>query len=123
MQARNAAARKILSWCNLRRRLWGVRAIAFVIPHRNRVVNRKEFGRLAATAHETEMPRFDDVSELSPEQRRRELAGILAAGVTRLHQLRRLNDKPATPHSETARKSASACLEVSGETVLSVHTG
>ncbi len=69
------------------------------------------------------MPTFNDPTELSPEQRRRELAGIFAIGVARLRQRRLLVGEPAAPPPETAPKSAASCLEVSGETVLSVHTG
>jgi hypothetical protein len=69
------------------------------------------------------MPTFNDPTELSPEQRRHELTGILAVGVTRLRQRRLLAGEPAAPPPETAPKSAASCLEVRDETVLSVHTG
>jgi hypothetical protein len=65
------------------------------------------------------MRHCDDPAELSPEQRRRELADILAQGVLRLRQRRRRTGEPPT----TAPNSSAGRLEVSGETVLSVHTG
>jgi hypothetical protein len=69
------------------------------------------------------MPTLDDPDDISPDQRLRELARILAVGVARLRQRRLLAGEPAEPPPETAPKSAASCLEVSGETVLSVHTG
>lgn len=62
-------------------------------------------------------------SELSPEQRRCELAGILATGVLRLRKLRLLADEPTETAGESPVESAADRLEVSGETVLSVTTG
>jgi hypothetical protein len=62
-------------------------------------------------------------SELSSEQRRREVAGILAAGVLRLRKLRLLADEPAESPPQTSAKSPTGRLEVSGETVLSVESG
>lgn len=66
---------------------------------------------------------FDDPTGLSPEQRRRELVGILATGVLRHRQRRLLTGEVAAPMPRTVRESAAERLEVSGETVLSVHTG
>jgi hypothetical protein len=66
---------------------------------------------------------FHPPSELSPEQRRREVAGILAAGVLRLRKLRVLAGEPAETPQETSAESATGRLEVSGETVLSVESG
>jgi hypothetical protein len=65
----------------------------------------------------------DDVSELTPEQRRRELVAILAVGVLRLRQRRLRAGEPAAPPPKTAPDSAAGRLEVGPETVLSVHTG
>lgn len=65
---------------------------------------------------------FTPPSELSPEQRRRELTGILAAGILRLRKHRLLAAEPGQTPRESSLESAS-CLEVSGETVLSVHAG
>jgi hypothetical protein len=62
-------------------------------------------------------------SELSPEQRRREIAGILAAGVLRLRRLLLLVGEPAESSRKTSSESASESLEVSGETVLSDESG
>jgi hypothetical protein len=62
-------------------------------------------------------------SELSPEQRRHELAAILAVGVLRLRQGRQRAGEPAAPPPKTAPNSAAGRLEVGAETVLSVHTG
>lgn len=66
----------------------------------------------------------DDDSQLTPEARLRELAGILATSI-----LRRLTRPIASPptHLETPpddfENSGSARLEVPNKTVLSVHTG
>ena len=68
------------------------------------------------------MRHCDDPAELSPEQRRRELAGILAQGVLRLRKCRRLIGEVGAPPT-AAPESSAGRLEVSGETVLSVHTG
>jgi len=68
------------------------------------------------------MHHCDDPAELSPEQRRHELARILAQGVLRLRQRRRLIGQSAAP-PPIAPESSAGRLEVSGETVLSVHTG
>jgi hypothetical protein len=68
------------------------------------------------------MRQIDDVSELTPDQRRRELVAILAAGVLRLRQRRLRAGEPAAP-PDTSPKSSAAGLEVGAETVLSVHTG
>jgi hypothetical protein len=65
--------------------------------------------------------RIDYASELSQDQRRREVAAILADGILRLRQLRfRCGDPVA---SETSPESSARPLAISGETVLSVHTG
>lgn len=66
---------------------------------------------------------FAPPSELSPEQRRRELTSILAAGILRLRKHRLLAAEPAPTPRESSLKSAAPCLEVSDETVLSVHAG
>ena len=61
--------------------------------------------------------------ELTPDRRRQEIATILAAGVLRLRKLRLLGDA-TTPHGPTNPLELSAQgLEVSGKTVLSVHSG
>ena len=65
---------------------------------------------------------FAPPSELTPDQRRRELAGILAAGVLRLRKRRLLAGESAQTTRKTSAESAAGRLEVSGETVLSVHT-
>jgi hypothetical protein len=57
---------------------------------------------------------------LTPDQRLREVAALLARGLLRLRDRRLLPD-PSTP--EYLPESVSNCLELSGETVLSVHTG
>ena len=69
------------------------------------------------------MRHFNDPTELSPEQRLREVAGILARGVLRLWQRRLLTGEATAPLSKTAPESSAGRLEVSGETVLSVHNG
>jgi hypothetical protein len=61
-------------------------------------------------------------NDMTPEQRRHELARMLARGVLRLRQHHRLIGHAAAPPTTTPESSAGR-LEVSGETVLSVHTG
>jgi hypothetical protein len=66
---------------------------------------------------------FDD-SLLTPDERRSEVAGILAAGVLRLSARAALpGDARELPAPKNPAESASSCLEVPGETVLSVHNG
>ena len=54
------------------------------------------------------MPRSTNPAELAPEQRRRELTRILAAGVLRLRKLRLLREIADEP----ARNSAAGGLDV-----------
>jgi len=70
-----------------------------------------------ATLYAVDLP-----ADMTPEQRRHELARILAQGVLRLRQRRRLIGQAAAPPTTTPESSAGR-LEVLGETVLSVHTG
>ena len=66
---------------------------------------------------------FDD-SLLTPDERRAEVASILAAGVLRLSARAALpGNAPELPATENQAESTSSCLEVSDETVLSVHNG
>lgn len=63
---------------------------------------------------------IDDPTPLTPDQRREEVANILAAGVLRLHARAALAPQctpKKSPELTTGR------LEVSDETVLSVHNG
>ena len=65
---------------------------------------------------------IDDPSFLTPDERRSEVAGILAAGVLRLRARAALPEVAAVelpPDEETG----GSCLELSDETVLSVHHG
>lgn len=62
----------------------------------------------------------DDPAAMTPDERLRELASILAAGVLRLRSRAAL---PADPGPENLPESGQDCLEVPAETVLSVHTG
>lgn len=67
---------------------------------------------------------IDDSSFLTPDERRAEVASILAAGVLRLHVRAAIPDDASVPSDpETAAESGSLGLEVPGETVLSVHNG
>ena len=59
---------------------------------------------------------IDDASFLTAEGRLTQVAAILAAGILRLHAL-------TDSRSENPPTSARAGLEVSSETVLSVHRG
>ncbi|MEX0678375.1 MAG: hypothetical protein WD063_14940 [Pirellulales bacterium] len=66
------------------------------------------------------MPNCADTARLSPDERLREAAAILASGVLRLRQ------RAALPPEKTLKNPAelpAAGLEVPDETVLSVHTG
>jgi len=56
---------------------------------------------------------------LTDEQRFREIAGILAAGVLRLHARAAL----LPPNSEKTPNSEQDCLDVAAEIALTVHTG
>lgn len=61
-----------------------------------------------------------ETARLTPDERLREVATILAAGVLRLRQ------RAALPTDDAQKKPSelsAAGLEVPGETVLSVHTG
>jgi hypothetical protein len=63
---------------------------------------------------------IDDPNHLTPDQRRDEVASILAAGILRLHARAALSSEKVP---EKSPELASAHLEVSAETVLSVHNG
>jgi hypothetical protein len=66
----------------------------------------------------------DDPSTLTPDERRAEVANILAAGILRLHTRAALPPSSASSSDqEKLAESAPSCLEVSDETVLSVHNG
>lgn len=67
------------------------------------------------------MRSFDDSSFLTPDERLSEVAGIFAAGVLRLHARAALSGDNLGP--EKSPNSGAAGLEVSEETVLSVHCG
>lgn len=69
------------------------------------------------------MRHFAPSSELSPEQRRHELAEILATGILRLRKHRFLAEAPARAPRENSPEFAATRLEVSDKTVLSVHAG
>ena len=67
---------------------------------------------------------IDNSSVLTPDERRAELAGILAAGVLRLHPRAALPADLGDPSaSENSLECGVSCLEVPAETVLSVHNG
>jgi hypothetical protein len=68
------------------------------------------------------MPSLDHPADRSPEQRRQEIAAILAAGVLRYRQYRR-RAEPAVPLPFARANSDSRRLELSPETVLSVLSG
>lgn len=66
-----------------------------------------------------------DPSLLTPDERRHELAAILAAGLRRLRDRHVLyaagGDVP--PAESAPTESSQDCLEVPAKTVLSVHAG
>jgi len=65
-----------------------------------------------------------DDSRLTPEARRSEVASILAEWVLRLcARTWPSTDVPIHTAAENPAGSASSCLEVPAETVLSVHNG
>jgi hypothetical protein len=67
---------------------------------------------------------IDERNILLPDQRRRELAELLARGLRRLCEARRIAADTST--SETPQNPTEIianCLAIPGETVLSVHTG
>lgn len=66
---------------------------------------------------------FASPSELSPDRCRLEVAGILAAGVLRLRKVRSSEGTSAELSPTPSEKSAADRLELSGDTVLSVHSG
>ena len=67
---------------------------------------------------------FEDPDLLTPDQRLSEVAGILATGILRLHSRAALTDgESEDPAPKSVEDSASSCLELSAETVLSVHNG
>ncbi len=65
---------------------------------------------------------IDDPSFLTPEERRSEVASIFAAGVLRL-RARAALPAPTCPDLPSTEETRGSCLEVSDETVLSVHHG
>lgn len=67
------------------------------------------------------MRSFNDPSSLTPDERLSEVACILAAGVLRLHARAALSCD--SPGPEKSQNSAPPGLELSDETVLSVHCG
>ena len=67
---------------------------------------------------------IDDSIPLTPDERLAEVAGILAAGILRLHTRMALSaDAARLSARENPAKSAAPGLEVPDETVLSVHNG
>ena len=67
---------------------------------------------------------FEDHSSLTPDQRRAAVPNILAAGTLRLQTRAALSDETRElPSPENPEDSANTSLEVSGQTVLSVHNG
>jgi hypothetical protein len=67
---------------------------------------------------------IDDQPILTPDERRDELAGIFAAGILRLHARSALpNESQQISTPVVPEDSGLLRLEVSPETVLSVHNG
>lgn len=66
----------------------------------------------------------DDPAAMIPDERRREIAGILAAGFLRLRNRAALPADPAhSPDAKNLPNSSAAGLEVPSETRLSVPMG
>ena len=67
---------------------------------------------------------FDDPSSLTPDQRLAAVANILAAGILRLQTRAALSvESSELPGPEKPEDSVTPSLEVSDQTVLSVHNG
>ena len=66
-----------------------------------------------------------DPAWMTPDERRHELAAILAAGVRRLRDRHVLYaaDGDAPPAESAPSESSQDCLELPAKTVLSVHAG
>ncbi|MFN4260886.1 MAG: hypothetical protein ACK4RK_16445 [Gemmataceae bacterium] len=65
-----------------------------------------------------------DNSDLTPQDRFREIAVLLATGMLRLRDRAALAADPDEYSApENPEKTGDSCLELPGETVLSVHTG
>lgn len=65
-----------------------------------------------------------DPAYMTPDERLREVASIFAAGLLRLRARVALPTEPGQDSdAKNLPKSSQDCLEVSPETVLSVHTG
>lgn len=60
-----------------------------------------------------------DPAELTQSERLRELAGILAAGMLRLRELRRRTSPSPTSPSHRTKESPASHLDVARKTVLS----
>jgi hypothetical protein len=69
------------------------------------------------------MTRREEESDLTPAERVREVARVLAAGILRLRGRAMLDDTPQPSPSGNPPKSAQNCLEVAGKTRLSVQDG
>jgi hypothetical protein len=65
---------------------------------------------------------FDD-SDLTPPDRFREIAALLAVGVLRLRARADAADPGQHSAPENPERTGNSCLELSEKTVLSVHTG
>ena len=67
---------------------------------------------------------YDDPTVMTADERLREIAAILAAGILRLRsRAALLADSGRATSRENSPDCGQDCLEVSTETVLSVHTG
>jgi hypothetical protein len=66
---------------------------------------------------------IEETGAPSPEQRRRDVAAILAAGILRLHARAALPAAGEQGGPRNPEDSETACLEVGPEIVLSVHSG
>uniref|UniRef100_A0A7C4QME0 Uncharacterized protein n=1 Tax=Schlesneria paludicola TaxID=360056 RepID=A0A7C4QME0_9PLAN len=65
-----------------------------------------------------------DPARMTADERLREVAAILAAGLLRLRARSALPTDPGqVPGPENLPETGPDCLEVPSETVLSVHTG
>jgi hypothetical protein len=70
------------------------------------------------------MQPHDDPAAMTADERLREVAAILAGGILRLRSRAALPTNPGQDSSpKKLPESGQDCLEVSAETVLSVHKG
>jgi hypothetical protein len=64
-----------------------------------------------------------DPAQMTPDERRREVAAILAAGLCRLRDRHALDSPPPDLAAENPPEPGETCLEAARENPLTVHVG